>query len=220
MDNLVQTYNNALPSDFCQHVIDLFESSNNLIDGISGGVVNKTVKDSKDLMITANLNNPEWNYIYDYIRENLLSNVIDYLEKFPFYTINSTFYSKSASVRTSQSAFMSGNNGVPHMQMQRYIGDQGYYAWHHENEGGSTSKRELAYIYYMNNVDGGETEIQYNPAKINPEVGKLVLFPSYWTHKHRGNPPQNGQTKYIITGWIESKGKDQMMEEFESEYLI
>ena len=34
MDNLVQTYNNALPSDFCQHVIDLFESSNNLIDGI------------------------------------------------------------------------------------------------------------------------------------------------------------------------------------------
>jgi Rps23 Pro-64 3,4-dihydroxylase Tpa1-like proline 4-hydroxylase len=107
------------------------------------------------------------------------------------------------------------------MQMQRYIDDQGYYAWHHENEGGTTAKRELFFIYYLNDVDnGGETEFKFNPKKVKPEAGKLVIAPALWTHKHRGNPPQNGQYKYIITGWIEKKDEHYISEEFEEDYLI
>jgi hypothetical protein len=60
----------------------------------------------------------------------------------------------------------------------------------------------------------------YNPMKITPETDKLALFPAFWTHKHRGNPPQEGQTKYIITGWIESMGKEEIGKEFEQDYFI
>ena len=154
-------------------------------------------------MIHANLDNPEWIYVYDYVRENLLSNLVDYLGKFPFLHMNSKYSSMSSLVRTAQLAFMSSNNAIPHMQIQRYVGNQGYYTWHHENSGGDTSKRELAFIYYLNDVDGGETEMLYNPMKISPETGKLAMFPAYWTHKHRGNPPLEGQTKYILTGKID-----------------
>ena len=189
MDNLVQSYNNTLSKEFCDHVINLFENSNSKTEGISGGGVNKNIKDSTDLMIHANLDNPEWIYVYDYVRENLLSNLVDYLGKFPFLHMNSKYSSMSSLVRTAQLAFMSSNNAIPHMQIQRYVGNQGYYTWHHENSGGDTSKRELAFIYYLNDVDGGETEMLYNPMKISPETGKLAMFPAYWTHKHRGNPP-------------------------------
>ena len=220
MDNLVQSYNNTLSKEFCNHIINLFENSNSQMEGISGGGVNKNIKDSTDLMVHANLDNPEWVYVYDYVRENLLSNLIDYLGKFPFLHMNSSYSSMSSLVRTAQLAFMSSNNAIPHMQIQRYIGDQGYYTWHHENHGGDTSKRELAFIYYLNDVDGGETEMLYNPMKISPETGKLAMFPAYWTHKHRGNPPQDGQTKYILTGWIESMGKEEIGKEFEQDYFI
>jgi hypothetical protein len=59
-------------------------------------------------------------------------------------------------------------------------------------------------------VEGGETEILFNPEKIEPKTGNLLLAPAFWTHTHRGNPPLNGQYKYIITGWIENldKAKD------------
>tara|TARA_R110000744_G_scaffold85764_1_gene167599 strand:- start:87 stop:749 length:663 start_codon:yes stop_codon:yes gene_type:complete len=220
MDNLVQIYKNTLSNDFCNHVINLFENDNNQMEGMAGGGVNKSIKDSTDLMITSYLDNPEWSYVYDYIRENLLGNFVDYLGKFPFLHMNDNYSSQSSLVRTAQLAFKSSNNGNPHMQIQRYIGDQGFHSWHHENHGGSMSKRELAFLYYLNDVDGGETEIKYNPQKIKPETGKLTLFPAYWTHKHRGNSPKDGQTKYVITGWVEGMGKDKIGEEFHEDYFI
>jgi hypothetical protein len=220
MDNLIKIYENTLPKEFCEFVINEFETSNNQMEGISGAGVNKLVKSSTDLMIHFNQDNPTWLYIYDYLRENLLGNLVDYIEHNSFMTITGGFSTKASAVRTAKSCYMASNNGQPHMQMQRYIDDQGYYAWHHENEGGSTIKRELFFIYYLNDVDGGETEFKFNPQKVKPETGKLIIAPALWTHKHRGNPPNDGQYKYIITGWIEKTDEHYISEEFEDDYLI
>ncbi len=152
MDNLVQIYKNTLPIEFCEHIIELFEKSDNQMEGMAGGGVNKNIKDSTDLMITSYLDNPEWVYVYDYIRENLLGNFVDYLGKFPFYHMNDNYSSQSSLIRTAQLAFMSSNDSNPHMQIQRYIGDQGFHSWHHENHGGSMGKRELAFLYYLNDI--------------------------------------------------------------------
>lgn len=221
MDNLVRIYEKTLPKEICEFIINEFETSNSQLEGISGAGVNKAVKSSTDLMIHLNLDQPNWVYIYDYLRENLLGCLVEYIENNPFMTINGDFKSKSAVIRTAQSCYIAGNNGTPHMQMQRYIDDQGYYAWHHENEGGSTAKRELFFIYYLNDVlEGGETEFKFNPQKVKPEAGKLVIAPALWTHKHRGNPPLNNQSKYIITGWIEKTDEHQIATEFAEDYLI
>lgn len=220
MDNLIKIYNNAINPDICQFIIDKFENSQNLVEGMSGGGVKKSIKSSTDLMIhDERYKDEDWEYIYNYLMENLLSHLVDYLEYNDFPILSSNFSSKSSAVRTAQTCFMSGNNGNPHIQMQRYIGGEGYYAWHHENEGGNTSNRELFYIYYLNTLNTGGTEIKYNPQIIYPETGKLIMAPAYWTHKHRGNAPGDGNTKYIITGWIESK-PNKIYEEFETDYLI
>ena len=58
-------------------------------------------------------------------------------------------------------------------------------------------------MLYLNTVEkGGETEFLYQNMRVTPEQGTLVLFPTYWTHPHRGNPPLEGE-KYIMDGWLE-----------------
>lgn len=220
MDNLVQIYNNTLPSEFCKFIINKFENSDDLIEGMSGGTIMKHVKDSKDLMICSKLEDPDWKYIYEYLTENLLGNYIEYLRQNPFCFMNATFRSEASLVRTASSWFSPANNGIPHIQMQRYIGDQGYYLWHFENEGGFTSRRDLFFIYYLNDVKGGSTEFKFNSQGIEPKEGTLLIAPAYWTHMHKGNPPQNNQAKYILTGWIERDPNIRIDKEFEEDFYI
>ena len=55
---------------------------------------------------------------------------------------------------------------------------------------------------YLNDVsDGGETEFPYYNLKVTPEKGKTLIWPSEWTHAHRGCIVKKGP-KYIITGWM------------------
>ena len=78
----------------------------------------------------------------------------------------------------------------------------GFYNWHHDwcmNEGWS---RIYTYIWYINTIkeeDGGWTEF-IDGTKIQPKVGSILLFPATWTYVHRGYPTK--VPKYIVTGWI------------------
>ena len=87
------------------------------------------------------------------------------------------------------------------MSVQKTLPHQGYHAWHSENADLSSASRILAYTVYLNGVEeGGETEFLYQGVKIKPEPGKLSIFPTSFTHPHRGNPIYKG-VKYIVTGW-------------------
>lgn len=202
-DNLVKQYPNSLPKDLCDFIIEKFESSENKFQGITLGGVDKNIKASTDLMINLHLYDSDWVYIYEYLMEVLLSRLVSYTGEIPFFFGNTDFGSKQHLIRSVQTRLASSDKGNISVQMQRYIGDEGYYAWHCENQGGSSQNRQLFYIFYLNDVNGGETEILFNPEKIEPKTGNLLLAPAFWTHTHRGNSPKDGQKKYIITGWIE-----------------
>ena len=78
----------------------------------------------------------------------------------------------------------------------------GYHIWHHEH---STffPRRTLAWHLTLESPKrGGETEFLYQSMRVEPEVGKLLIWPAGFTHKHRGNPPLEGQKTYM-TGWYE-----------------
>jgi len=78
----------------------------------------------------------------------------------------------------------------------------GYHIWHHEHAF-YTPYRVLAWHLTIESPkSGGDTQFLYQSMKIEPEVGKLLLWPATFTHKHRGNPPLEGQKTYI-TGWFE-----------------
>ena len=82
---------------------------------------------------------------------------------------------------------------------------QGYHVWHHETEGAALQARVLAWMTYLKvPEEGGETEFLHQSKRIEPVVGRTLIWPAYFTHLHRGNPPLKGE-KYYITGWFESE---------------
>ena len=78
-----------------------------------------------------------------------------------------------------------------------------FYHWHIDGGSHDFSQRQLVAIWYLNDVagPGGETEFLFQNVKIKPEQGKLILFPPFWTHEHRGVELHAG-VKYIATTWV------------------
>lgn len=225
MDSLIYIKDEALPKDFCDFVISKFEASKDKMDGLSGAGVNTDIKHSKDLMITTLLDDRQWQYIYDYLRENLLDLLVNYVRLNPFIvrTLDLSFSSELSLVRTCQGRFAATSEGLAHMQMQRYIDQEGYHAWHYENEvtDDKMKMRQMAFMWYLNDVEnGGETEFKFQKAKVKAKAGRGVIFPAFWTHTHRGNKPDLGQSKYIITGWIERIEPENVSLEFSQDYFI
>ena len=69
--------------------------------------------------------------------------------------------------------------------------------WHCEVNNISEARRFLLCMLYLNDVDeGGETEFLYQSKRIEPIVGKTLIWPAYFTHLHRGNPPLKGEKYY------------------------
>ena len=92
----------------------------------------------------------------------------------------------------------------PVINIQKYNkGGAAYHAWHFELGGFDLEiiKRHLVFMTYLNDVDeGGETLFLYQNLKIKPEKGLTLIWPTPWTHTHKGVPSQNFD-KYIATGW-------------------
>jgi len=78
-----------------------------------------------------------------------------------------------------------------------------YYHWHIDGGSHEFAMRQLVAIWYLNEPDGdgGETEFEYQQIRVSPETGKLLLFPPFWTHLHRGRTLVGG-SKYIATTWV------------------
>ena len=225
MENLIYSRDEALPKDFCDFVIKKFEESDNQMDGISGGGVNKDVKDSRDLMVTTQLDDKDWQYIYDYLREDLLHSMVEYMRMCPFVVRRPEhqFSSELSLVRTCQGRFSATHTGHPHMQMQRYIDEGGYHAWHYENEvtEESMKMRQMAFMWYLNDVfDGGETEFKYQNTKVEARAGRAVIFPAFWTHVHKGHKPNRQQSKNIIRGRFERIQPENVSREIPEDFFV
>ncbi len=77
----------------------------------------------------------------------------------------------------------------------------GFHSWHQEH-GYEEPHRVLVWMVYLNDLDeeDGTTEFLYQNLALTPSQGTVVLWPAYFTHRHRGNPPRK-KVKYIATGW-------------------
>jgi hypothetical protein len=61
------------------------------------------------------------------------------------------------------------------------------------------SNRYLVFLWYLNDVKrGGETWFPELDLKIEPQAGRLLIFPPYWMFQHAGLPPQSDD-KYILS---------------------
>ena len=172
----------ALPADVCREAIRRFEArADQQVAGRIGAAAAEApqVKRSTDLRISGR---EDWSDIDRILSQQLVATFNAFASEFPFFAAN---------------AFKDiGYN------LQRTLPGE-YYHWHVDAGPGEFSQRQLVAIWYLNDVagPGGETEFPLQGVSVRPEEGKLVLFPPFWTHEHRGVTLEHG-VKYIATTWV------------------
>lgn len=170
--------------DICDGLIDFFKEDNYFprAAGETMSGVNSLLKESVDKPLSNRTADPRINAYLGALQDCL--NL--YLEKYQF----------ASNVRPFGLLDL--------MNIQYYPPGGGYKVFHAERNGSpTTTYRHLVFMTYLNDVtDGGGTEWFYQNLTIQPEKGLTVIWPTDWTHTHRGivSPTQE---KFIITGWYD-----------------
>ena len=171
---------NALTLDICNEMISRFEQyADEQYEGRLGQQAGKdrSIKKSTDLVVSGK---PHWQDIDRELFRSLGLAIQEFRETYPFF---------KGPFKDSGYAIQRTNPGE-------------HYHWHIDGGSHEFSQRQLVAVWYLNDVagPGGETEFSYQDVRIRPEAGKLLLFPPFWTHEHRGTTLRQG-VKYIATTW-------------------
>ena len=177
--NFVSIYDNALSEEECAIIIDDFEKHPDKAPGQCDYKVAPHIKKSTDIT-------------YDVTEDNNTSIIIgtrleEYIEKYIEDYPDINFMLKSWSC-------------VKGFNIQKYKPNEGFYRDHCENFDKDSSRRVLVWMFYLNTVPDGGTIFPTLDIKIKSSIGRLVIWPAYWTHVHRGEISKS-HIKYIATGW-------------------
>ena len=178
IDEFIYVAEDRLDKDCCKHCIEKFKKDDTKYQGLVGDGVNLKVKQSTDLTITDKDNWKEEDNVFYTSLKNTLESYQEWLSH-PF----------------PDNCFR-GHIEDTGYQIQETKPDE-FYTWHQDG----MDCRMLTIIWYLNDIDeDGYTEFSTG-LKIQPEIGKILMFPALWPWVHRGYPPKF-ETKYICTGWI------------------
>ena len=172
---------NALSTRLCEQMIERFEmAKDEQYQGRIGQLVtqDRSIKKSTDLVLSGK---PHWKDIDQALFQSLARALKEFRESFPYF--KGPFKDMGYALQRTQAGE--------------------YYHWHIDGGSHEFSQRQLVAVWYLNTVEGpgGETEFLFQEVEIKPVQGKLLLFPPFWTHEHRGAILQQG-VKYIATTWV------------------
>lgn len=173
--------NNALTQQQCEHMIQQFESHEDeqYLGRIGQTAMQDTsIKKSTDLVVSGK---PHFKDIDSALFGSIKDALLEYREAYPYF---------KGPFKDMGYAIQRTNPGE-------------HYHWHIDGGSHEFSQRQLVAVWYLNDVPGpgGETEFLFQNAKVTPQQGKLILFPPFWTHEHRGVTLEKG-VKYIATTWV------------------
>jgi tetratricopeptide (TPR) repeat protein len=81
-----------------------------------------------------------------------------------------------------------------------------HFAEHCDDWNDESATRQISLIAYLNDVhEGGETVFPKLGVTVPPKAGRLLLFPSAFTHVHKAMPPVSGD-KFCVVSWLHFPG--------------
>ena len=185
-ENFIGIFKNSFSKEFCEKYINVFETYK------KSGLTfrrNKTEITDESISIPGSVfdNLQSINLPFYFMKE--FSDIF-----FPLYDQ----YASKFSILNRVS-----KHAIYDFKLQKTCPGEGYHVWHTEHESKVTRDRLLVFTVYLNDIEeGGETEFLYIKKRYKPTQGTCLIWPSGFTHTHRGNSPLT-KDKYIITGWLE-----------------
>ena len=190
--NLVSHYREAIPLDLCDDIISYYKNNGN--DVYSSGIadndsprikLNTSLRVSNELILYHNKNTTKG--LYDKLIDSIMPITNKWINNHP--AVNQQL----------------GSAYYEDVHILRYEPNKGHYGYHSDDDGPTVDNRVLSIIIYLNDVsEGGETEFAYiDVSPIKPSKGDVLVFPSGWTHLHKGNMPISN-SKYICVTWLKN----------------
>ena len=172
---------NVFTGEFCKEIINRFEDAKSeQYKGRIGQLADEdtSIKKSTDLVVSGK---EHWKDVDRALFRSLSLAIREFREAYPYF----------------KGPFKDMGYGIQRTNPGEH------YHWHIDGGSHNFSHRQLVAIWYLNDVvgPGGETEFLFQNIKVTPEAGKLILFPPFWTHEHRGITLEKG-VKYIATTWV------------------
>ena len=175
------------PLSISDELVHYFEANaNKHTRGVTGAGANLDAKDSTDIKITPKEIKLPGNEVFENYFHALLRCYQNYVLGWPFLES------------------FPKNLHIGSFNLQRYTSGQHFQEVHTERGSLATLHRVFAWMTYLNDVnkeDGGSTYFSHYDLEIQPRRGLTLIWPSEWTHAHKGNIIEKGD-KYIITGWL------------------
>ena len=191
MTDFIYRKENALSPSFCQSLIELFEIDKERQhpgvirkgDEILPADEHKTSTDSS--FIPTDIEDELWGKSLQQITRTVEQARLDWITQ---------YHLGLAMIDPFEICFS--------FNMQRFLPGEGYHAFHNERASWESRDRVGVWMIYLNDVhDRGWTEFVFQQHYEIPKVGKILCWPSDWTHTHRGIVSPT-ETKYILTGWF------------------
>lgn len=175
---------NALPDFLCDNMVERFEQAHQ--DQYAGRIgqtmgSDQSIKKTTDIFVSGD-DKPHWKDVDNNLHRSLALALREFREVYPYFK---------------------GPFKDMGYNLQRYQSGE-YYHWHIDGGSHQFALRQLVALWYLNDVpieNGGTTDFLFQKLSVQPEKGKLVLFPPFWTHEHRAGLIKLG-VKYIATTWI------------------
>ena len=189
--NFISIYDNAITSEECKFIRDYHDGDDILLsikqEGKTlGDSVQKHWKDSHDRYMAMYIEGAyQNNGINNIIANSIKKHIEKYKEENPELNLLDKW-----SIRDNYN-------------LQKYNPGGGYHILHCENYNtGKHRTNILAWMYYLNTVrEGGGTYFANFDLTVNAVEGRLVIWPAYLTHFHKGIVSKTYE-KYIATGWF------------------
>ena len=173
--------------EICDELISLFENGSfESRPGRTGEGLNLSIKDSTDISILPREIEQEGNEPLEHFFNALSDCYQDYVRQWPAL------------------GALSKNLEIGNFNLQKYAQGQHFAKSHCERSNLASLHRVLAWMTYLNDVEdsaGGATYFDHYDVSIRPRRGLTLIWPSEWTHFHRGEVLNSG-LKYIATGWM------------------
>jgi prolyl 4-hydroxylase len=182
----------SIDTEICDRLVAMFHEVHDMgltqagcIGGMNGHpVIDTDTKDSTDILFAD-------------VPDELIDkyNANEYLDKLAGCV---QLYIQDHPVLNTLGPFSLGESPV----IQHYEPGGGFKKAHFERTNVSAATRMMVFMTYLNTVkDGGGTRFEYQKKNFRARKGSTLLWPTDWTHTHRGLVSKT-EEKYIITGWL------------------
>ena len=174
LNNFIQIYKEAFSSSFCDHLVEKFEEDKQHQYPVQHQFGQGTY-----------LNVDEG---WDEERESIHQILLNYVEHYKD--------------NISEAKVWPKEYGWEMIRLKRFeANDKDGYNTHVDVWDRASARRFIAFQVYLNDIHEGGRTIYNNIVDINPEKGKLIMFPPLWLYPHAGEPPKSND-KYILGSYL------------------